>query len=165
MGYRFDQEFDASQVEPKQEFQPLPESDYLVFITESEPKVSQAGVEYLSLTLEVIQGEYQGRKLWVKLNLNHPDEKVRGYAKAELSGISRATGVMRVRDTTQLHDKPFIVRVGVRKRKDGDGMENRIKGYAPRDDTATPFVASGTATSSGAPQQTATGSKPWEKRS
>ena len=123
--------FDASTVEPSRSFEPLPEGRYEAVITESEMKDTRAGNgRYLALTLEIVGGDHAGRRLWDRLNLENPNEKAVDIAKATLSSICRAVGVIKPKDSTELHNKPLVVRVALRRDENGE-TRNDIKGYEP----------------------------------
>lgn len=129
--------FDAQTVEPTASYEPLPAGWYKAVFTESEEKPTKAQTgSYLQLTAEIIEGEHQGRKLIERLNLNNPNSTAVEIAQRTLSGICRAIGVMTPRDSTDLHDKPFMVKVAV---KPGDGQygpSNEIKEYAATEGAA-----------------------------
>lgn len=122
--------FNAADVEPNSSPDPLPAGWYKCVFTESEEKPTKAQTgSYLQLQAEVIEGEYQGRKLFERLNLNNPNATAVEIAQRTLSSICRATGVMTPRDSSELHDKPIMVKVAV---KPGDGQygpSNDIKDY------------------------------------
>jgi hypothetical protein len=121
--------FDASSVEPSRSFEPLPEGKYEAVITESEMKDTRAGNgRYLALTLEVVGGDHAGRRLWDRLNLENPNDKAVDIAKATLSAICRALGILKPKDSTELHNKPLVVRVALRRDENGE-TRNDIKGY------------------------------------
>lgn len=134
--------FNATEVEPTTSFEPLPAGEYLAAITESEMKPTKSGSgSYLQLTFTVLDGEYKGRILWARLNLNNPNATAVKIARSELSAICHAVGVMQPRDSVDLHNLPLVITVKVKKRSDNDELTNEIKAYA----------AKGTAT--GQPQQ------------
>jgi hypothetical protein len=59
--------FDANQVEPIADFEPLPADQYTAAIVESEMKPNKAGTgRYLQLVFEVLEGFYKGRRLWAR---------------------------------------------------------------------------------------------------
>lgn len=121
--------FNAAEVEPQKAFDPLPAGNYVAVITESEEKATKAGTgSYLQLTFEVIEGQYQGRKVWARLNLNNPNETAVSIARAELSAICHAVNVIDLKDTTQLHDLPMVIRLNAKPDKDGE-VRNEIKKY------------------------------------
>jgi hypothetical protein len=144
--------FDASQVEPTTTFDPIPAGKYLAMITASEMKPNKAGTgSYLELVFTILEGEYKGRQLWARLNLDNPNELAVKIARAELSAICRATGVLTPRDSTELHNLPLVVRVACKKRKDTDEIINTLKGFERRDAL------------SGRPQQVQTNTPPWRR--
>lgn len=125
--------FNAHQVEPQEAFDPLPAGEYLCIIVGSEQKPTRSGNGfYLELEFEVIDGPHKGRKLWDRLNLNNPSDMAVKIARATLSAICRAVGVMQPRDSCELHDIPLVCKVRVEKRSDSDDLTNVIKGYRAR---------------------------------
>ena len=83
--------FDANQVEPSADFEPIPAGKYEAVITESEMKPTKAGTgHYLQLTFQVVEGEFKNRLLWARLNLDNPNATAVQIARAELSAICRA---------------------------------------------------------------------------
>ena len=125
---QFQNPFDATTVAPSQPMDVLPDGDYPVIIEASEWKTTkkQDG-QYLELVLQVIDGPAKGRKLWDRLNLSNPNPTAVDIAHQTLSAICHATGVMRVEDSSQLHNHPMLVKVKV---KQGDnGPMNECKGY------------------------------------
>ncbi|MFQ3588542.1 MAG: DUF669 domain-containing protein [Fimbriimonadaceae bacterium] len=125
--------FDANAVEPSSDFDPLPAGKYLAVITESEMKPTKSGSgHYLQFTFEVIDGPYKGRYLWARLNLDNPNATAVQIAKAELSAVCRAVGVLAPNDSTDLHDLPLVIHVKCRKRPDTGEVANEIKGYSPK---------------------------------
>lgn len=149
--------FDAQTVEPNDSFDPIPNGDYLCIITTSEMKPTKAGDgAYLELELQVIEGPYQGRKLWDRLNLNNANETTVKIAKGTLSAICRAVGVLQPTDSCELHDLPLVAKVACRKRDDTEELTNVIKSYKKRDAVAavpasSPAPAKAAATSSTPP--------------
>ena len=62
--------FDANQVEPTGDFDPIPAGKYLAVITDSEMKPNKAGTgRLLQFTFQIIEGEYQNRLIWTLHNL------------------------------------------------------------------------------------------------
>lgn len=144
--------FDASQVEPTTTFDPIPAGKYLAMITASEMKPNKAGTgSYLELVFTILEGEHKGRQLWERLNLDNPNELAVKIARAELSAICRATGVLTPRDSCELHGVPLTVRVTCKRRRDTDEVVNVIKGYEKRDAVT------------GRPQQAQLSTPPWRR--
>lgn len=134
--------FNAAEVDPATEFDPVPAGEYTAVITESETKPTKAGTgSYLQLTFQILEGEHKGRLLWARLNLDNPSETAVKIARAELSSICRAVNVLQPRDSVELHNIPLVIGVGLKRRSDTDELSNVIKGYKPRSGAAPATTA------------------------
>ena len=128
--------FDANQVEPSTDFEPIPAGKYPAVISESEMKPNKAGTgHYLQLVFEILDGAYKGRRLWARLNLDNPNALAVQIARAELSAVCRAVGVLAPKDSVDLHHLPLVIHVKCRKRDDTGEITNEIKGYAKKEST------------------------------
>ena len=126
--------FDARTVEPVADFEPIPAGKYPAAITESEMKPTKAGTgQYLQLTFTILEGACKNRILWARLNLDNPNATAVKIAKAELSAICRAVGVMAPKDSQELHNLPLMITVKLKKRDDTGEMTNEVKGYAKKE--------------------------------
>ncbi len=153
--------FDANTVEPSSDFEPIPAGKYLAVVVESEMKANKAGTgHYLQLTFEVIDGPFKGHYLWARLNLDNPNATAVQIAKAELSAVCRAVGVLAPNDSTDLHDLPLVIHVKCRKRPDTGEIANEIKGYSPKASLAeaTPPTKPAAASANGKPT-----TPPWKR--
>lgn len=122
--------FDAGTVDPNFAFEPVPAGKYTTVITASEMKPTKKGTgQYLELTFQIIEGEHKGRNLWARLNLDNPDATAVKIARAELSAICRAVGVLAPQDSVELHNLPLTLKVGVKNRDDTGEPTNVIRGY------------------------------------
>ena len=66
--------FNANEVEPSTDFDPVPAGKYLAAIVESKHKPTKAGTgKYLELKFQILEGEYRNRNLWARLNLENPN--------------------------------------------------------------------------------------------
>ena len=82
------QGFDANEVEPANDLEPIPVGKYVAVITDSEMKPTKSGAgSYLQLTFQIIEGDHSGRLLWVRLNLDNPNATAVEIARRELSSI------------------------------------------------------------------------------
>lgn len=103
--------FDANSVEPNVAFDPIPSGWYPCIIEESKMEPTKAGDgQMLALTMKVLDGEFKGRKLFDRLNLQNPNPATVEIAYKTLSAISRACGVMQVANSQQLHNIPIWVK-------------------------------------------------------
>jgi hypothetical protein len=145
--------FNANQVEPMAELEAVPAGKYTAVIIDSEIKPTKAGTgSYLALTLEIVEGEFKGRKLWSRLNLDNPSQVAVQIARQELSAICRAVGVREPKDSCELHNIPLIVTVKQKADPDGE-VRNEVKGYARRE----------TAAAAAKPAQAPTATPPWRR--
>ena len=134
--------FNASEVEPAQEFSVIPAGRYEAVVVASDVKPTKAGTgHYLELTFQIIEGEHNGRRLWARLNLENANETAVKIARGELSAICRAVGVLQPKDSSELHDRPLVISVKTRKRKDDGELENVIRGYSKKETAAKPVQA------------------------
>ena len=134
--------FDANQVDPSVALDPLPAGKYLAVISESELKPTKTGGgKYLQLTFQIIDGEFKGRLVWARLNLENKSEMTVKIARGELSAICRAIGVMQPKDSVELHNVPLEINVGLKKRDDNGEFTNVIKGYAKKGGGGSPVSA------------------------
>ena len=153
--------FDANDVDPNFGFEPIPAGKYLAAITESEQKPTKSGVgQYLQLTFQVLEGEYKGRMLWSRLNLDNPNATTVKIARAELSAICRAVGVLAPKDSVELHNVPLVITVGHKKRQDTSEVSNTITAYAKKD-AAQPARAATAASMNG--NGNGNGKAPWQR--
>jgi len=144
--------FDARTVDPAVPFEPLPAGKYLAVITETEMKATKRGDgSFLELTFDVIDGEYRGRNVWSRVNLDNPNPLAVKIARGELSAICRAVGVLTPKDSCELHNLPLVITVKCKKRDDTGEITNEVSGYAKREAAA------------GQPQQAADDVPPWKR--
>ena len=129
--------FNANNVEPAADFDPIPAGKYVVVVTDSEMKSTKDGKgNYLELKFQVIEGEFKGRLLWARLCLENKNDTTVKIAKSQLAAICQATGIMTPKDSVELHNLPLVVNVKIKKRTDTGELANEIKGFSKRE-TAT----------------------------
>ena len=149
-------DFDATEVEPRTGFDAIPAGKYKVVIEDTEDKPTRKGDgSYLQITFVVTDGDYAGRKLWSRLNLVNPNDQAVGIARAELSALCRAVNVLKLKDTTQLHDLQLVVKVTAKTDKESGEARNEVKGFEPVGTTTTAPKAMAPATP---------GKAPWAKK-
>ena len=116
--------------EAPREFTLLPPGDYVVQIVESDIVPTKAGNgQMLKLTLDIIDGEHAGRKLWDNLNLVNANPTAVEIAQRTLNQITHATGKLGASDSEALHFIPMIAVVKVDPAKNGYAASNKISGY------------------------------------
>lgn len=121
--------FDSSGIDTTSQYDAIPAGDYEGMVTASEMKGTKDGTgQYLELTIEIQSGQYQGRRLWDRLNLQNRNPKAVEIAQKQLAQLCHATGILQVADSQQLHNRPVVVKVSA-KNDDQRGMVNEVKGY------------------------------------
>jgi hypothetical protein len=152
-------DFDAEQYEPLGSFEPLPLGEYTVVISASEMKdTKNKEGKYLQLVYDVVDDtEYRGRKVFDRLNLDNKNATAKEIAQRSLSSICRAVNVLHPTDSDELHNKPFVVKIGIRPGNDEFQATNVVKEYKKLDSAATPSSPKSEDKPSGS-------KKPWEKK-
>ena len=156
--------FNAEEIEPSSSFDPIPAGWYKAIISNSEMKATRDGYgEYLSLTLQIIDGQYENRLVFARLNLKNANDKAVDIARKDLAAICRAVGVMSPKSSEELHDKPLMIKVKVRPASGDYEASNDIGGYKAVEGanlTPAPKAASNpqTPVTPSAPAK-----KPWQK--
>lgn len=146
-------------------FAPLPPGEYTAMITKSEAKENKSGAGmHISATFQIVEGDYEGRLLFANWNVQNSNPTAEKIGRAELAACCRAVGVMNPQDSTELHDKPILITVGLDKK---DPTRNVIKGYdslnsQPPGTEAAPAAKAAAPVAAAAPA--ATGKKPWQKK-
>lgn len=158
------QEFDANTVEPSKPREVIPPGEYTAIIEASDvkpTKKAQEDTQYggpaandklLELTLKVVDGEYAGSMIWERLNIINTNPVAQEIAQRDLSAICHAVGKLKVKDSSELHNKPIRIKVDV-ERKEGYNPRNVIKGYSPIEGVVTGAARppAGTAAPAGRP--------------
>ena len=106
---------DFTAIEPSAPTGVIPVGEYNLQMASSQIKPTQAGDgHFVEATLEVLDGQYKGRKFWMTYNVWNKNETTVRIAQQELSAIGHAVGVYALSDTEQLHGKPFTAEVVVK---------------------------------------------------
>ena len=150
--------FDTQNVEPMRSFDPLPDGWYKAVISDTEERQTKSMTgSFLLLTIDIIEGEFRGRKVFDRLNLNNPNETAVQIAQRTLASVCNAVGVVNPQDSAELRDKPMMIKVVVRPPENGYDASNDIKGYEPCEASAAPALAPKLAASNGS------STPPWKR--
>ena len=125
-------EFDTNTVEKRDNnYELLPAGWYTAQVTESEiVNLNSGNGQALKLTFEVLSDGYRNRKLWARLNVRHNNPKAETIAQQQLRELCDSIGVVRMRDTVELHNKPVQVKVKIRKDDTGQYEDqNEVTGF------------------------------------
>ena len=138
--------FDASQVAPSEALEAIPAGWYNAQMTASAMKPTSDGTgAYLQAEFTVLSGDYAGRKLFDRINLQNKNPVAVEIGYKTLSAICHAVGVIQVQDSQQLHGRPLQLKVSLRAAGPGaDGKHyeasNEVKGYKGRDGAGVPMA-------------------------
>jgi hypothetical protein len=161
--------FDANNVEPSAPRELLPPGEYIVQIVESEMADTKNGSgQMLKLTMDIVDGQHTGRKLWDRLNLVNPNAQAVEIAQRTLSAICHATGQLQVHDSEQLHFKPMVAVVKVKPAGlDKQGVhreaQNEVGGYKAAGGTQRPAAPPQRTAAPPPATKPAAASPPWRR--
>ena len=115
--------FDTSKVKSNL----LPAGVYRMRISKAETRASKAGPNMLALTLTVAEpSEYEGKRHYENLNLQHASAQVREIAKQQLKAICLACGITQARSPSDLIDRECVATIGIKPDNAGE-LRNNIK--------------------------------------
>jgi hypothetical protein len=100
---------------PVDGFTPLPVGEYSVIIEKTEWVIpfGGEGETELKLTLNVIEGPFQNRKVWKKLRIKDDDPVELKKAKAVLAQLLDAIGLDGIENTAELQNIPLKVKTSI----------------------------------------------------
>ena len=156
--------YNIHEVEPMGTFEPLPADWYRCVITNAEQKPnSKKTGAYLELRIEVIDGQYQGRLVFDRLNLINPNSVAVDIARRSLASIAKAINVD-PKNSVDLIDIPLMVKIAVKPADGQYSASNEVKGY----DSAGTEARFGTASASVEPPVAAAAANgsatpPWKR--
>lgn len=138
-------------------FEPLPAGEYVVKIVKHEWKAidndARKNGERLNFQLEILEGEYKGRKLFPSLNVKSlkpkaPDKKLSAaeFARGVFRVIVDSCGLASCKNVAELYGIPFVAVVTLKAKTDKNGkpvvdaqgkptgeMTNDFRGYKKRE--------------------------------
>ena len=145
-----DLNFNANDVDPDAGFPVLPAGEYDVAIADVSRKQTKDNTgAYLKLDFQILNGEHQNKHLFENLNMWNANATAVKIAKANLSAICRAVGILTPKDSSEFIGKTLRVKIRIKKGNDEFGDQNRITKYMPRTGTAPVGAAPATAGVSG----------------
>lgn len=155
--------FDATTIPPQEEFKPVPKGEYIAIATSSEWKdTKNKDGQYLEFTFEVLDGQYKGRKIWTRLNLNNKSQGAVSAAQRELAAFCNSLNIPRPQDSSELHNKPVTIKVDLDQGPKGEN--NVIKGYSPVTQAAPTYAPPAAQAQAPAAQAAAaTAAPPWAR--
>lgn len=117
--------FDATTVAPQQPIEAIPAGWYKAAVTESElaPTADGTGTR-LKYEMTILEGPFKGRKVFDAFNIENKNPQAVEISQQQLSALCHATGVLRVQDSSQLHNIPVGVKVSLDSKRTVDALNN-----------------------------------------
>jgi len=148
--------FDATTVQPSS-YEPLPNGDYNVIAIDSEWQQTKSGNgRFVKMVFQVIDGQYSGRQLFFRFNLENQNQDAARIAREQLSAMCHAVNVLKPNDTCELHNLPLVVHVTIRKNEQTGEFTNEIKGFKPKGSAVAAAAAPASSATDNVP--------PWKKQ-
>ena len=108
----------------------LPAGDYPVILVETDLAKKDSGAVQFEFCVQITEGQYQNRRVYDSQNYTKKDGSANSIGRSQLSQLCRCVGVMNPRDTSELHHKRLIAKVGVKSDPEY-GPKNVVKGFKP----------------------------------
>lgn len=128
--------FNARNVEPAKprDNMLIPNGWYRAWIIGTDIRKTNAGDgRFLELTWEIVEGDYEKRRLWDRHNFENKSAVAVKIAQEQISAICHATNVLEFSDPGELAGVLCMIKIGV-ERKTGQPDRNKIYGYMPDGD-------------------------------
>ena len=105
----------------------LPAGIYRMRISTAETRASKAGPYMLAFAMTVIEpSEYEGKRHYENLNLQHASAQVRQIAVQQLKQICLACGITQAKKPSDLIDRECVVTVAIKPDKQNE-LRNVVK--------------------------------------
>ena len=99
----------------------------------------------MPVTVEVLEGQWQGTRISDGYNIKHHKPKVQAIGQKQLKRLCEAVGVERFKDTPELHGKPFMLTVKIEAGTGGYDDSNKFAKMEACADAAAPSNEDGKA--------------------
>lgn len=158
----YDQGADA---QARNDFELLPEGDYVGEMTESDVHANSKGTGQIMESTYVLEtAGFKGRKVWGRINVQHNSSETQRIGQIELANLKAAIGMTQVQitDTLMLHNKRVGLRVKIEKAEPGSKYKDKnvIFDYLPADQVGAAPTAAAPAPYQAPAQQPAAANAP-----
>lgn len=143
--------YDLREVKKQNSFELIPNGTYLARVMSAELRDTKAGTgKYINCTIVIVGGEFDGRRLWERFNVENPNPQAVEIGMQQLKSMMLASGLAEekcvIKDVTDLEGMSFGIVVGV---KEDQNVIKRFESMAT--DTMTPASKSKATKSSSIP--------------
>lgn len=140
-------------------FSAIAAGDYIAHIRESEVKETKNNGEMVVLHWEVLDGPLTGRLIFINLNIKNSHQGIAESHRGFFNEICKLAGFPEgVEDTSQLHRKAMLVKIGVKSGRDGYDDNNILKEVFSVNGNQAPAQNTAPTATQGEPEK-----QPWEK--
>jgi len=150
--------FNAKDNEKMGDFSAIPAGTYIAKIIQSDMKETKnKDGHYLQLNFQIIEGEYSGKMVFERLNIDNKNPQTVEIAQKSLATICDICNVDVLEDSEQLHGVPMNIKVIVKPASAQYSEQNEIKGFEANGGVAaTPRAAA-------IPGASPAGTPPWKQ--
>lgn len=122
----FFDDFTPDDTKARSAFTPIPTGEYKLLIEKAVEGKSAAGNAMLKIQFKVEEGEYENRKLFSNINLEHDSKQVVEIGMQQLQTLRLQLGLKTIKDASDLVGHSFVTTVKVNKRKDTGELTNEV---------------------------------------
>ena len=150
---QLNREFDSTVVPAGDPFELIPDGTVVTVVLDQSDmcQTKRGDGQRLKCEYVVIEGPYEGRRLYENLNLDNPSEKAVKIAERQLASLCAAAGKLKVSDSDELHGIPVLAKIGVEAESNGYPARNKIKSFFSASVDAKPADAKPVAAKQAAP--------------
>ena len=155
--------YNVNDVDDSDDFDPVPAGWYPMELTKNEWKDSNKDPDnkYIACTLSILGDDYNGRLIWLNLNLVNKHPKAVSIAEKDLARLTKSCGFEEVDDVDELMNIPFEGKLVVKEETANFPAKNEIKGFRQYEDSAPPSKAEAKPSGSAESEKK---TKPWLKK-
>lgn len=147
---------------PERSFDPIPAGWYKAICTNAEMKETRAGTgTYLNCTFTIVEGQYENRLVFHMYTLSNPNGQAVQIGASQLAAFGKAVGLEIVLESSDLLNKPLMIRVGIQKGKNGYEDKNRVNEHFSLSEYAE---ATSNPTSNVSAKKQSGGALPWQQK-
>jgi hypothetical protein len=132
--------FTYSEDDLKDDFAPIPDGTYDVEVMDTDVKAKpETGSKFISTTLRIVEGEYEGRRLFVNITVDSPNPKALAMGRKLLASLCNAIGMpvgFQLENSSDLHNVPVKAVVYTQEAKNGYPERNAVRTFKKIDDVA-----------------------------
>lgn len=135
--------FSYTEDDLKDDFAPIPDGTYDVEVIDTEVKSkAETGAVFISTALRVIDGEYEGRRIFTNITVQSSNPKALNMGRKLLGTLCNAIGMpvgFELQNTNDLHNVPVKAVIYTQEANNGYPARNGVRSFKKIDDaTAAP---------------------------